>query len=206
MHRRNQTWLIGGVGLIGCAVAGMLQSAMAATPGASAVKIVADLCWGAAIVVFAIGLSPAESVVARKPFGVTAMVVLALWPISTTLLWMLLDPGQSPGAGWIVLGYLSILVPVAAALVAAVQIARAGTVPNRWRWAPLWVLAAQAIVWALPQAVAVGTDTSGIQAMVGLLTLLGMLGFLAGTLGLGVLALVLATTHHASSVQVYPST
>src|SRR3546814_8016534 len=103
-------------------------------------------------------------------------------------------------------GYLSLFLPIAVALIAGVQIARARVVELPWRWAPLWVLALQAMVWAIPQigfaAVGPGSD---VQAFVASLSVLGMLGFLANTLGLGILAVVLAARQRPDTVEVFRS-
>lgn len=155
----------------------------------------------------AIGFTREGSVVARRPLGLSALIVVALWPLANSVIAGLLG-ARSPedAAAWTVYGYLSLLAPIAAALIAAVQIARAGVVASPWRWAPLWVLVLQAAAWAIPQlgfaAVGPGSD---VQAFAATVSVIGMLGFVANTLGLGILAVVLAARERPDSVEVFRS-
>ena len=99
----------------------------------------------------------------------------------------------------------SLLAWAAAGLIAAAQIARTDIVPQPWRWAPLWVLGGYALSWAVPQIVFVSLRPEEIQPFAGLLQLLSALAGLAGTLGLGILAIVLAVQQRPDSVEVYRS-
>lgn len=205
MGRRNRqrTWIGGGTGLIVCGVLATLQTSFI---GLDAVRLATHVIFAASILLFAIGLSRDASVVARRPLGLTAMVVLALWPLAAFALTRALRPDAlTNDSGWTIYGYVSLLVPAAAGLVAATQIARSDTVPPPWRWAPTWVFSAYAIAWALPQIIFVTVRPEAIQGFADLLQMLGSLASLGGTLGLGILAIVLAAQQKPESVDVYRS-
>lgn len=207
MRSRRRTWVVGGAGLLACGVLGVLRSSLAGSPGAVwGVAMTADVIYAAAVLLFAVGASQAASVVARGPLGVTALSIVAGWPLADTLVGGLLSTQlSSETGGWAVYGYISLIVPVGAGLIAAMRIARAGTVPSPWCWAPLAVLLLQAAVWAIPQILFTATGAAGIQAFYAPFAALGMLGFLAHTLGLGILAVVLAARERPDSVEVYRS-
>jgi hypothetical protein len=207
MRSRRRTWTVAGSGLIGCAVLGMLQDGLVGTPGPAALAVVTDLVYAASVILFAVGLSAAASVVHRQALGLFALFVVALWPLTNTVISPLL-PTASPSdlTSATIYGYVSLVVPVAAGLIAAVQIARADVVPHPWRWAPLGVLVFHAIVWAVPQiGFAAAGPAPDVQAFAAPLSMLGMLAFLAHTLGLGILAVVLATRERPESVEVFRS-
>lgn len=201
--------MLGGIGLIVCGVLGMLQSSAHFIPGAQWLSIAGDVVYAASVLLFAVGLTREASVVARKPLGVTAMVVVAVWPLVNVVIVQAISAGITQEIQDFTVvttySYVALIVSVGSALVAAVQIARAGTVPSPWRWAPLWVLGAQAVMWAIPQAMLATAGTVDVQSTAGLLNLLGTLSSLAGTLGLGILALVLASRPRPESVEVFRS-
>jgi hypothetical protein len=197
--------MLGGIGLIVCGVLGMLQSSVPEMSRGPALAVVIGLVYAAAVLVFAIGTTPQASVVGRRPLGVTSIAILAVWPLVDIVATAFLpQDGTSLGA-WTTYGYVTLLVQTSAALVAAMQIARAGIVPAPWRWAPLWVLAFQAFAWAVPQIVAVSANAAMLPGWYGSFTLLGLLAFLAGNLGLGILALVLAAQQRPETVEVFRS-
>lgn len=210
------TWTIGGAGLVLCGVTGMLQ--YAAFGIASVVSITVDIVFAAAVLLFAVGLSRDASVVARRPFGMIALAVVALWPFVVRIERPFLptmdaatyDAGlvayRSAESVLTAVSYLNLLVTLAAALIATVQIARAGTVPTPWRWAPLWALIASVAALVLPQLLFVFGGSTGMQNYLASATILGALGFLSRTLGLGILALMLAAHVAHGSVEVYRST
>ncbi|PRB14119.1 hypothetical protein [Microbacterium sp. MYb62] len=174
--------------------------------GSDTIRIVIDLIFAASILLFAFGLSRDASVVGRKPLGVTAMTVVALWPLAEFAATRLFALGPlTDETVWRVHGYLALIVPAAAGLVAAVQIARSDEVPQPWRWAPMWVLGGYLVTWAIPQIIFVTERPESIQAFADLFQLLGALAALAGTLGLGIVALVLAARQRPESVEVYRS-
>lgn len=134
------------------------------------------------------------------------MVVVALWPLMKFVVTQPLDSyATANDTAWMIYGYAALLVPAGAGLVAAMQIARTDNVPAPWKWAPLWVLGAYALTWAIPEVIFVTVRPEGIQALADLLAMLGALASLAGTLGLGVLAIALAVRERPGSVEVYRS-
>jgi hypothetical protein len=197
--------MLGGIGLIVCGVLGMLQSSVPEMSRGPALAVVIGLVYAAAVLVFAIGTTPQASVVGRRPLGVTSIAILAVWPLVDIVATAFLpQDGTSLGA-WTTYGYVTLLVQTSAALVAAMQIARAGIVPAPWRWAPLWVLGFQAFAWAVPQIVVVSVGPVEIQRWADLYMLLGAVAGLVGTLGLGILALVLAAQQRPETVEVFRS-
>ncbi len=183
----------------------MLQTSLIGVAGAG-ISVITDVIYAVSMLLFAIGLSSEASVVGRKPVGVTAMAVLALWPLAASALAHSLGLGpDTAGGAWTILGYASLLVPAAAGLIAAAQIARGDTVPFPWRWAPLWVLGGYALAWAIPQIVFVTVRPEEIQGFADLVRMLGALASLTGTLGLGILAIILAGQQKPESVEVYRS-
>lgn len=205
MRAQRRTWTIGGVGLVVCGVFGMLQSALLGVPGGYVLAITADVVYAASVLLFAIGTTWEASVVARRPPGVTALAVVALWPLVDQLVVRLLPQDVSSIGVFTTYGYVALLVQTSAALLAATQIAGAGVVPRPWCWAPLWVLGLQAFAWAAPQIVVVSAGSGAIQTWSGPFILLGTVSGLAGTLGFGILALVLAARQRPGSVDVFRS-
>lgn len=210
MRRRNLTWTIGGSALILAGVVVMLHGIMLGSALAAVLLVGADLAWAVGVTVFAVGRTRYESVVARRPLGLVAMLILAWWQVVARVIVDALSPSEpfaTPEAippAHMILGYLDLLVPLAAGVIATTQIARTRIVPSPWLWAPLW---------ALGLSVTVGVITQGIyatmalpqQAMADVGALLGALTNLASTIGLGVLALVLSERGRATSVQVFRS-
>ena len=194
------------MGLILCGAIGMVHSELVGIAGTEVLPLVADVVFAASMLLFAIGLSPDASVVGRNPLGVTALAVLAVWPLVSFVLTRLPAFGPEAEIGaWTIHGYASLLVPAAAGLVAAAQIARGDTVPFPWRWAPMWVLGGYALAWAIPQVIFATVRPEEIQGLADLLRMLAALASLAGTLGLGILAIVLAVKQRPESVEVYRS-
>ncbi|WJL96781.1 hypothetical protein QSU92_06315 [Microbacterium sp. ET2] len=203
--RRDTTWIIGGIGLILSGALGLVGAGSVGLAGSGVLAIVQNVAFAASVLLLAVGMTRADSVVARRPSGVVALALLALWPFAAEGAAAALGSVQpNGGEAWTVLGYASILVPTAAGLLAAVAILRAGTVPDPWRWAPVWVLALQVGVWVLTQALAValGADVLSIS---GVFVLLGAIAYLAGTVGLGVLAVILGSRRRAATVEVFRS-
>lgn len=88
-----------------------------------------------AIIVFAVGTREGGSVVARKPVGVIALILFAVWPYVTLVIWTVVPyetMAALPGPPTIALS----LVPVVAGLIGVVEIVRARAVPGGWRWLP----------------------------------------------------------------------
>lgn len=201
----KRTWMLGGAALILSGVAVMLNGAV---PGGGpdtrmVLSIAAGVIYLSGAVILAIGFGREASVVARRPLGIGAIVVFAVWPLVVPLLNSavfsadVVDPGF-----WQMLGYLDILVRGGAGLIAAVQIARAGVVPHPWRWAPMWALVISAIAYVaqLSMVFALLGDPAALQAAAQFVFVVAYLGALAGTLGLGILALVLAARTRPDTV------
>ena len=70
----------------------------------------------------------------------------------------------------------------------------------------LWAFAVSVVAAVIPQLLFAAAGSSGAQALAEAAILLGAIGFLARTLGLGILALVLAARLRNDSVDVYRST
>ncbi|GAA3212496.1 hypothetical protein [Microbacterium terregens] len=215
MRAVRLTWAIGGGGLVLCAVIGMMQYSLPG--GGSAIAITRDVVFAASVLLFAIGLSEEASVVARRPLGVTALVVVALWPLVVHLAQPLLptidaatfeaglDAYRAAEGALTTVFFVNLLVSLAAALIAVVQIARAGIIPRPWQWAPLWALLASVAGGVLPQLLFAFAGPVGSQNAVGAAVILGTLGFLSRTLGLGIIALVLASRAPSRHVEVFRS-
>ena len=208
MRQATRTWTIGGIALIASGVFGMLRNGLPSTLGAhQLVGVTTDALFAIGVLLLACGLTREASIVARGPLGVTALVLVAAWPLASTLatgLVGLLEP-QGQGPAWTMLGNFALIFPTAVGLIAAVQIARAGVVPSPWRWAPLWALGLHAVAWALPQLTYAAVGLAGIQLYADLFVMLGTLAFLASTLGLGVLTLVLAARRRPKSIEIFRS-
>ncbi|BAJ73409.1 hypothetical protein MTES_0445 [Microbacterium testaceum StLB037] len=208
MRARTRTWRTGGI-LLG--VAGVLTLlAGQYMVNAFALRLVIDLVWAAGVVVFAVGFSRDASVVARRPLGMTALVIAAATPlVSDGVMTALPDAFSADDpviAAISVVSWGGWIVSAAAGLVAAVQIARLGAVPPRWRWMPMWALcltvgaaAVQYITVSVLFGAGAGQDVLVVANMI------GVVSALAPTLGLGVVALVAAASERPDSVDIYRS-
>lgn len=200
-------WLWGGGLLVAGAMLPTLGQPLAHTP---------TVVWGsrlltaAALIVFALGLRGAGSVVARRPVGVIALFCLALGPpaidLVTSLLTLGTDSAMPENLGmWQLIGYAGLALSAAAALVAVIEIARARVVPDPWRWAPTWGLAVAAGVFVLGQVAIVAVGAQGAQEYADLIVIGSAVGTVLVPLALGILAMVLgARGRVAAPAQVYP--
>jgi hypothetical protein len=209
MGRRSVTWRVGGI-LLG--VCGLLGLGGPRIVGAAAVQqVLIDGVWALGVLVFAIGFSRAGSVVARRPLGVSALVVLALAPLVVNLAYAfapVLVIATQPSTAWtaFAVGLTASAVSVAAGAVATTQIARLGAVPARWRWAPMWALGISVGSAVLVQGVWVALGAAGAdRGLIAAAGAIGWVGALAPTLGLGVVALIAASTDRTDSVEVFRS-
>ncbi|MDT0180890.1 hypothetical protein Q9S36_11870 [Microbacterium sp. ARD31] len=200
MRGRRLTWTIGGIGLIGSGVAGILLSATLGSSLTDTLAFLVDLLWAAAVLVFAIGSSAHDSITARRPLGTITLALVAVSPLAVRVIGLFQDPmNPTPLIPWEVTTFM----PLALSLVAVVQIARAGVVPRRWRWTPAIALGVQVASVAIGQLLMM--DQASAMQTIGLASALGMLGFLAGTVGLGIIALVAAAAERPASVPVLSS-
>jgi hypothetical protein len=147
------------------------------------------------MLVFAFGVRGSGSVTARRPLGTIALTLLGIWPLvmwvlQTALLPNSVTPTHSIMSTLFALGYVDSFLRFGAALVAVVQIARAGVVPPPWNWAPTWALAAVAAPWVFDQIIAVGAPQS-LDLFTAFMPVDGLIR-IGAPMFLGVLAIVLA--------------
>ncbi|WDH78650.1 hypothetical protein PTQ19_14210 [Microbacterium esteraromaticum] len=199
LRARRRTWLLGGVLFVAYVLVGCSQPAV---PGLLT-GWVPNVLFGAGAVVFAIGLGRAGSVTGRQPLGTGAIIALAVWQLLAPM-WGAMLFGPSPEVDDL-LGIMIVdtVVPVVAVMLAAiavVQIARAGVVPPRWRWAPLWALIAVVVV---PLLEAVLNAAQVLTASTGYYVLLAFGGLIhaAAMTFLGVLAIALASQQPVTATE-----
>lgn len=195
-------WFIGGGLLTACALFPLATQGLF-VPG---IGFVSAALWAASLFVFALGVRGRGSVVARRPLGVTALLVAALLPVTGTVVWSIV-PALPQGSWPIPIGDAMQIALIAALVVATVQIARAGVVPAKVRWMPLIVLVAATAMQAIVVAVALNSSSVGPAALP-LVYTAGVIAVAAAQLVLGIAALVLApqleTVTPPAPVQVYP--
>ncbi|MEO2131491.1 MAG: hypothetical protein ABGX78_09710 [Microbacterium sp.] len=76
MRRRNLTWTIGGSALILSGVLVMMREIALGSSLTPALAVIAELTWSVGVTVFAVGRTRYESVVARRPLGLVAILIL----------------------------------------------------------------------------------------------------------------------------------
>lgn len=208
-----RAWVWGGALLVASVVLQMSTWTMLQFGGPTAsgvVAWVAQAVFAAALLLFAFGWLGRGSVVARRPLGIAAIVVLAVFPLAEQLLWALVlgilavAEDALPALGTAVLAAQLIV-----AIVAVAEIARAGVVPRPWNGAPALGLTLVAGVSALTQMVGVTAAPTGPTGWFGLLIALQQLVGVVVPVLLGVLAIVLGLRPAPSPaprepVQVYP--
>jgi hypothetical protein len=104
-------------------------------------------------------------------------------------------------------GYIDTFVEFAVALVAVMQIARAGVVPSPWNWAPAWALVAMTVPWLLTQIVLAGATQETASTAIFFVSGVGGIIGVGSTIFLGVLAIVLSdrlSRTHAATVGAAP--
>lgn len=196
-------WIWGGALLAASAVVPTAMRAVAPGGLGSAVAIVTAVLFAASLVVFAFGLRGQGSIVARRPSGLAALLVLAVLPPIIELAIPSATTEQDISRLQIV-SVVRLTVTVAAALAAVVAIGRAAVVPRPWQWAPAWGLAIIVITSALPQIAVVGVPRQDPQELFWLFAL-GSLVILTVPLALGILAMLWGARGLAApSPQVYP--
>lgn len=193
VDRRQLTWVTAGAGLILFGVVGVVRTALPGLLPPLTFTLVGNGALAVSMVLFGVGLSRESSVVARGPIGVGALVVLGLWPLVTPFLVPFTGTIPTPGDPLLlVYGIALLAVPLIAAVVAVLSIARARVVPSPWRWAPLWALLALVGVELLVQGLMFAASPERVQSLAGLVVMLqAAVGFTA-TVGLGALAIFLA--------------
>lgn len=147
----GRAWIIGGALFLASVVLGVgLQPLVGVVAGGTTV---ATLLFSAALVVFALGVRGAGSVTARRPSGTIALCALAGWSAVLAIVEPLAVDSLAPFGNLLLFGYVDAVVQFVLALIAIVQIGRAGVVPRPWTWAPAWVLAAVVVLWLVQQLV-----------------------------------------------------
>jgi len=201
--RGRTAWLWGGVLLVVTAAVDLLLARLL-LPGVGWAHLARDAVYGAALLLFAFGLrGGAGSVVGRRPVGVAALVTLALWPFISSVVWSLIPISSEAALPLTILGYGMLLVPLAAAIVAVVEIARARVVPSPWHRAPAVALAILVGTQVIVQLgmTAGRSDQTFAALWAGLIELSGLLA----TAGLGIIAIVLALLPaRSTTVPVFP--
>ena len=203
----RRAWILGGALLTAYAVMVLVLGGYPGLIPGAAGGVLLDLLWAAALLVLALGVRRAGSVVARRPLGVVALAVAAAVPFASMLLWTVVPPDPRDNAGIVMLGQGLMVLSLAALVVAGVVIGRAGAVPPRVRWLPLIVIAVAAAAQIAVQIVVVAAGTNLAQPELVVLVMgAPMLGTL-GALLLGILTIVFAPRDEPrrdGPVQVYP--
>ena len=156
------------------------------------VGYIPTILFSAALMILAFGIRGSGSVTAGRPLGTFALAALAAWLILSDVLVSALNASiaaDSSAAVVVTIIYVALVVKFALAVIAVVQIARAGVVPAPLEWVPTWVLAAATASWLLTQlAGLVLINVSQVQ-----MTVFALDGAvrIAGVILLGVLAIVL---------------
>ncbi|MDF2991550.1 MAG: hypothetical protein K0S37_2064 [Microbacterium sp.] len=186
-------WTLGGSLLIGATVLPPIyQPPSYWMVGTS---VVWSVMLAASLLVFAFGIRGHGSVTARRPLGTIALTALA----ALTVLMAVLEltpvlSGAHPSKDFIAIAttvtQVDLFLRFGLALVATVQIARAGIVPAPWNWAPLVCLCAVGAAW-LGETVIWASAATAPTGAVWTLPLAGMTSSLAAIF-LGVLAIALA--------------
>ncbi|MCP2635074.1 hypothetical protein K0817_000645 [Microbacterium sp. HD4P20] len=198
-------WVIGGSLLVVHAVLVLWPSSPAIhMPHAG---VVLPLIWAAALTIFALGVRRQGSVVARRPVGVIALMVAALEPFLSILIWNVVPMDAADRQLTVMLGTSLQVLSLAALVVAGVVIAQAGAVPGRLRWVPLIVIGVaggmQVLAHVWVTAVGAGIGQGELIALT-----FGTAAFdTLGTLLLGILAIGSTPREPVQpddAVQVYP--
>jgi len=150
------------------------------------------ILFSAALIILAFGIRGSGSVTAGRPLGTFALASLALWLVLSdvfhaTVMSTLVE--TSPTAVVVALNYIDLVVEVALAVIAVVQIARAGVVPVPLAWVPTWVLGAVTATWLLTQLV--GLTVANVSLIPMIVFALDGAVRIGGVILLGVLAIVL---------------
>jgi hypothetical protein len=204
----QRAWVIGGAALAASAVVPAISG-----PGAGPwVGYAGRILLLAAFVVLALGVRGHGSVTARRPLGTTALISLGAVPfvmvlVSNLALASVVTMSTTPAGGgiWtaaVVVNTVSMFVTLALAIIAVVQIARAGEVPKPWNLAPLWVLISLVAVEVISYVV--GVTTPDDQSMLVFVFEMARIVRVIGPAFLGILAIVLAVRlRRPASVPVY---
>jgi hypothetical protein len=182
----GRAWIIGGALFLGSVVIGVgTQPLVALIAGGT---IVATLLFSAALVLFAIGIGGRGSVTARKPLGTIALCALAIWTPVVAIVQQLMAVALITSGTLLAYSWATSLVQFVLALIAVVEIGRAGVVPRPWAWVPAAVLAVVTVLWLLEQFPLLQNDPTVASVF---MTFEGLVRIAAPIL-FGVVAIVLA--------------
>ena len=195
--RAATTWIFGGVLLVAI---GVLQAAATLVRGsyelqdertALVIDLVAAVLLLLACAAYAFGFRPAESIVARRPVGVTALLALGVLEVGFRLWWMTPSGyGAGPGAG-MQAGFLTVVIWILT-LIATVSISRARVLPRPWNAAPLAAFGIAVVLFVITgillPLLGIVVDPRGLFAVVALSPALL-------TAALGVISIVLGVRH-----------
>lgn len=153
--------------------------------------ILPALMFTGALILFAVGTDRSTSVTARRPLGTIALIALGVWTFIATLV---RGTATVPPAieTFLTFGYIDLIVQFVLALIAATQIARAGTVHRPANLVPLWVVAATTASWIIQQVVTVAAG-SNVTLFLPLPVIIDSLVRVAGPVLLGIVAIALAS-------------
>jgi hypothetical protein len=205
MRSKRDTWAGVGIGLVVSGILGMLWISTLGSASGVWLKWASDIVLAVSVLLSAVGLSRPASVVGRNPVGIVALAVLAVWPFLEPFVFLLTHSSAAQLIPDIAYGYVVLLVPAGAALVSVAVIARARTVPSPWRLIPAWVLAGQAVLWMIPQLYAASAIPGTADGFAASTAPIALISYLAGTIGLGIAAIVLAAKQRPESVEVFAS-
>lgn len=189
----GRAWFVGGVLLLSTVPVGVATHSSGALFVGS--DIITTVLFSASLLVFAFGISGSGSIAARRPLGTAALTALAMWTLLDEVLTNVIGasaPYDEPPVAMMMFGYVDTFVVFALALVAVVQIARAGVVPSPWNWAPAWALLAETVPWLLTQIVIAGATQETASTAIFFVSGVGGLVSVGSTIFLGVLAIVLS--------------
>jgi hypothetical protein len=196
----RHTWFVGGSLLLAAVVLG--SSSQFPGPLFTVASVLGSVSFSASLLIFAFGFRRSESVTARRPLRTTALTLLAVWVLLGPVLGGILASSSTeeefPSA-LLVHGTIDPYLRFALALVAVLQVGRAGVVLAPWNWVPAWALAALTVPWVLGQIVAAGPSP---ESEMGTMMVIGALDALirtTATVVLGVVAIVLADRERRSA-------
>jgi len=197
-------WRIGGTLFLACAAVSVVEPFLVGTPAITIAFLARTALFSAGLIVFALGVRGSGSVVARRPLGVVAVLVLAAVPAIAGIVSVAVPYSMDLVDFFLAWNYAVPAIELGAAIVAVIVIARAGVVRPPWRWVPLGALIATAAPQLILLAV-VASPGADIQAMAGAMYGFSQLVNIAVPLTLAVGAIFLSQDRpEPRTVQIYP--
>lgn len=197
-------WRIGGTLFLACAAVSVVQPFLVGSVALGFAHLARTALFSAGLIVFALGVRRAGSVVARQPLGVVAMLVLAVVMVLDGVVSVVVPFSMDLVNFFMTWNYVVPAIELGAAIVTVIVIARAGVVRPPWRWVPLWALIAAAAPQLILLAVA-ASPGADLQAMAVPMYGIAQLVNIAVPLTLAVGAMFLSQERpEPRSVQVFP--